>query len=259
MSDTLKPDMPIVAFDFETTDSDPNTAGIVQYGIAAQGTPDKPVKRTTKYVACHQSVTEGALAVHGITNQMKNEGVPVPNAIETVFKSLAWSITHGGIIVAFNMPFDWTVFVRNALDVSHRPHPHVLFQKGALYDPLTVDRTFEKYRKGSRTLDTLITAYGLDDVLPEGISHDAGRDAHAALLLAREQLGIFPDLAKVPYNMANTTMRLWHDAWAEDYEDYLRRERDPEAEIRRDWPLITPTYDEEDEFEDDSPPFTPTV
>lgn len=256
MSSTLHHEVPIVSFDFETTDIDKHTSGIVQYGIAAQLTPDGPIKRTGGIVNCPERINPGAEKIHGISEEDKQlYGIDIEKMLDILTKSFSWAHTKGGIIVAMNMQFDWTVLTMTALRHHWKPHPHAFVQKADLYDPLVVDRKLERYRKGPKNLETLLDLYGLrDELVNADVAHEAARDAEAALLISREQLGIYEDLARIPRGNVTETMHVWHAEWADRYEEHLDKTGQQHKHIERDWPFIPVPVDPP---EDDSPPFDP--
>jgi len=238
----LRPTMPIVAIDFETTDSDRHTCGIVQYGIALQRGPGDPVKLLSGLVNSVEPIEPGAQEVHGITNKDKEErGIPVADMLADIVKVLTWAEKYHALVVAYNLQFDWTVLTMVGNRNSLRPHASRYITTCALYDPLIVARTFDRYRKGGYSLDKMIDLWDLKkDLTHPDENHDAAHDAEAALLLARAQLNTYPDLGKVTHLSCSKMMMEWHAAWADDFEAFLRRERDPDAHIARAWPVIPP-------------------
>lgn len=229
-------ELPILAFDLETTDGDPHTCGIVQYGLALQTNSDAPIRLTGSYVNCPEEITDGARAVHGITDEQKASGCSVEEALEKIKQGMEWAMKHGALTVAFNLPYDWTVALRSSM--RHECVPPPSWSLLALYDPLVVSRTYDRYRKGGHKLEGLLDTYDLHDMLTPGDAHNATRDAEAALLLTREQLAGFPPVQELPWISVTHSMQVGHQEWAENFEAYLRREKDPEARIHREWPII---------------------
>ena len=85
-----------------------------------------------------------------------------------------------------------------------------------MLDAVVIDRHFDRYRKGRRTLVDLCGLYGIDI----GNAHDASADAIASVevlfaLAARYEALWECDLAQLHENQAR-----WHRAWAQGYDGW---------------------------------------
>ena len=98
-------------------------------------------------------------------------------------------------------------------------------------DPLVLDRAADKYRPGRRNLESLAKHYGvqLDD------AHTADADAKAALDVAL-RIADQHEKLQVPARVLHGWQVQWHEAWAANYEAFLRRSK-PTATIDRGWPV----------------------
>ena len=102
-------------------------------------------------------------------------------------------------------------------------------------DPLIIDRQVDRFRKGKRTLSDCASVYGVELL----DAHDAGADAIASGHLAQAMVQRYPDQLDVPLAQLHRQQASWADAQASDFEDYMRRQRDPNFTADRGWPLRT--------------------
>ena len=75
-------------------------------------------------------------------------------------------------VVAYNAPYDFTILYHQAVSLGLEP----IAEPMPVFDPLVVDKTFDKFRKGKRKLEIVAEFYqvALDD------AHNSKADAIAA-------------------------------------------------------------------------------
>ncbi|PPG02781.1 DNA polymerase III subunit epsilon [Pseudoclavibacter sp. RFBI5] len=173
-------------FDLETTGIDVETARIVtafigdvvddgKGGVTVDGDMDLLVNPGIEIPA-------RATEVHGITTEhAAASGIDPEQAAVLLASSIADAAAAGIPMVVFNAPYDFTL-----LDRELRRHGKLtLNMTGVIViDPLVIDKHFDKYRRGKRTLEAVTRHYGihLDD------AHTARADAVATGQLALLQL-----------------------------------------------------------------------
>lgn len=169
----------MLAFDLETTATDPEEARIVTAALAACG--GGAATATETWLADPGvEIPEEAAGVHGVTTERaRAEGRPLPEVVAELVATLdAW--LQGGVrpLVIFNARYDLTVLDR----AMRRLGLGSLDDLGELrvIDPLVLDKWLDRYRRGSRKLEETCRVYGatLDG------AHDAAYDAIAAARLA---------------------------------------------------------------------------
>ena len=119
------------------------------------------------------AIPDGASTVHGITTERaRAEGRMAVEVVAEVTATLRELFAAGIPVVAFNAPYDFSLLKYECLRHGIEP----IAQPSPVIDPLVVDKSFDRYRKGKRTLDAVAAHYAvaLDD------AHEASADAIAA-------------------------------------------------------------------------------
>lgn len=118
-------------------------------------------------------IPAGATAVHGITTQRaRAEGRPAREVVAEVVAALRSLLDAGIPVVAYNAPYDFSLLKYEALRHGVAP----ILDPAPVFDPLVVDKSYDRYRRGKRTLEVVAAHYA---VTLEG-AHDAAADAIAA-------------------------------------------------------------------------------
>lgn len=230
-------EVPWMGFDTETTGISPTSDRIVTAALVLRlggATPDGQDKTHTWLADPGVPIPEAASAVHGISTEYAREhGRPIRDVIDEVAATLVAHWQRGFPVVAFNAPYDVTILdaelARHGLEtLDERLAGAPMF----VVDPLVLDRRFDRFRKGKKTLTTMAPAYGVE----------ADDDAHTAEVDVAMTLDVLGAMAhKIealaglnPAELHELQVRA-HAEWAEDFEGYLRRQgRD--AHISRAWP-----------------------
>lgn len=234
-------DVPWLGFDTETTGVDPSqdrlvTAALVlrRRGAASGGTDLVRTWLADPGVP----IPERATAVHGITSEFAREhGRPIVAVLDELATTLVDHWRRGFPVVAFNGSYDLTLLEaeleRHGLAtltqrLGSDPKPVI--------DPLVLDRRFDRWRKGKRTLTLMAPVYGVE----------ADENAHTAEVDVAMTLDVLAGIARVHADeLSGMTCEELHDlqvsahaAWAEDFENFLRR-KGSEEHISRSWPFST--------------------
>ncbi|MDQ2622665.1 MAG: exonuclease domain-containing protein [Actinomycetota bacterium] len=228
----------LAAFDIETTGTDTENDRIVTAAISLVGGGAERVSLDW-LVNPGIEIPAEATEVHKVTNELVlTEGRPAGQAIEEITAVLAGQLVEDIPIVAFNARFDLTILDREAR--RHGVEPLVDRVGGSdgllVIDPYVLDKQFNKYRAGRRTLSVLCEAYGI----PLTDAHAADADALAAARLAwvlgkrNEELGT----ADLP--MLHEEQVDWALTQAAELEEYFASKGRPET-IEGAWPIVPPT------------------
>lgn len=225
---------PLVAFDTETTGTDPATARIVTACVARA--TDQRVEWVRRWIANPGvPIPAEATAVHGVTDERaQTEGADPGEVADEIADELVSTWSDQLPVVAMNFAYDGTV-----LDCGLRRHglaPLVERLDGTpmlVIDPLVIDRALDRYRRGKKRMAELCAVYGVE--LED--AHDACADALAAAGLAWRMAERFPgelqrDVFELQAQQAN-----WHLEWAERFEEWMRANVNPATTIEREWPL----------------------
>lgn len=240
---------PLVGFDWETTAADP----LVARGVTATVVVDEPGKQPKSQdwlVAVDEPIPAEATAIHKVTTERSQaEGESLAKVV-TEITGLLVAVWEDQIpVVAYNAPFDFTVLTEErrrcglrAMTLDGRSTP--------ILDPLILDRTKDKYRRGSRKLIDVCRHYGVR--LDAESAHTSAADALAAVGVAR-CLGKRFQLGGSMPQLFND-QRTWYSLWAANFEIYLRQKarRDGASEqdleqlvVDRQWPVRVVTDSDE--------------
>lgn len=171
---------PLLAWDTETTGTDVENDRIVT-ACTARITPGTPVdvKVSNSVINPGIPVPDEAAAVHGwTTERVQAEGKEPGPVLDLIAADLALALRNNVPVIIANAPFDLTILDRELR--RHRLPTLVDRLDGQpmapIVDPMVIDRRFDKYRPGTRTLSDLCAQYGVELTG----AHDAEADALGA-------------------------------------------------------------------------------
>ena len=225
----------LAAFDIETTGVNYESDRVVTAAVSLLG-DDRPAESREWLVNPGVEIPAGATAVHGITTeQAQTDGQDPVEAIEAITATLADQVNLGVPIVAFNARFDLTMLDRDARRHSVKPlSERVGGPAGMLVvDPLVIDKHFDQFRRGKRTLDVVCEHY---KVQIDG-AHDASVDASAAARVAWKLAETFEELGEVDPRTVHDQQVAWAAEQAESLEKYFQ-DKGRDEKVERAWPIV---------------------
>ncbi|MDT3316926.1 exonuclease domain-containing protein [Microbacterium sp. KSW4-11] len=219
---------PLGVFDLETTGVDVRSDRIVTAHVGVLDASGAVIDARTWLADPGVAIPAGATAVHGITTERaRADGRPAAEVVAEVTASLRDLFAAGIPVVAYNAPFDFSLLkyegLRHGLTPIEAPSPVI--------DPLVVDKTYDRYRRGKRTLEVVAAHYA---VVLEG-AHDAAADAIAAGRVAQAIAARF-DL-EVSADELHTQQISWARAQAESLSEYFVRIGRIDADVDGSWPI----------------------
>ncbi|MGB4137339.1 MAG: exonuclease domain-containing protein, partial [Microbacterium sp.] len=175
-------------------------------------------------------IPEGATAVHGVTTEAaRAQGRPAAEVVAQISRALRSLFAQGVPVVAYNASYDFSL-----LDSECRRHGvEPLRDPAPVIDPLVIDKAYDRYRPGKRTLEVVAAHYAvpLDD------AHEAAADAIAAGRVAQALAREFslPDTA----GELHTRQIAWARAQAASLTDYFVKigRIEPEERLDGSWPV----------------------
>lgn len=218
---------PLLAWDTETTGPDPHRDRIVTCTTARiQG---GLLGSTSWLIAPDIPISDGAAAVHGITDQHAREhGQDPATALRQIADELQGAIANGVPLVAFNASFDTTILerelTRHGIDLD--------LTQALVIDPFVIWKRLDRYRKGKRTLTAACEAFG---VRLDG-AHDATEDALAAARVAWVLAERYPDELQIDLAHLHANQRAWKADQAVSLQAYFDRQGKNEH-VAREWPI----------------------
>jgi DNA polymerase III subunit epsilon len=205
----------VLGFDFETTGVDRFNDVPVSFALVTVEAGNV-VSASSGLVDPGREIPRGATAVHGITTEhARSHGMPLREAMEMITDAVISASNRGVPLVGMKLDYDLTM-----LDTqSERFSGQGLLARGwrgPVLDAVVLDRHFDRYRKGSRTLGALCAHYGV------GIenAHDATADAVASAQVLCALAVRFRELGESHPDDLHVAQIGWHREWAESYNDW---------------------------------------
>lgn len=232
------------AWDTETTGPNPLEDRIVTAAFIVR-TPGAEDRVFSWLINPGIPIPEEATAVHGITDAMvQADGRDPKAALDEIATYLAYAITQGMPVVAFNQSFDWSILhydlQRNGLPtMAERVGPGPL----PLIDPHVIDKEFFKYVRGQGKRKLQPTAERYNVALNDW--HTADADALAALLIAEKQFVMYRQyLGAMGPEQLFAAQQRWRAGQQASLQEWFRKKAtpeqggDPNKVIDGSWPLI---------------------
>lgn len=223
----------LLAFDLETTGVDRYHDVPVSYALVVMRR-GVLVSYESAIVDPGREIPAAATAVHGITTERaRTEGMPLVEAVGHVGSRLLEASRRGVAIVGMKLDYDLTM-----LDCCYRR----AFGRGLcddgfcgpVLDALVLDRHFDRYRKGRRTLGDLCCEYGV--VIER--AHDAVADAKATLDVLSAMCRRYPELCTTSLTDLHSSQAGWHREWTVSFSAWRAGKGLPPLDEREgDWPI----------------------
>ena len=228
---------PFLAFDIETTGTDPWDDRIVTASLVELGAGSK-LNVQSWLLNPGVPIPADAEAIHGIsTAQASRSGAAPAQALEEITSKLAVWLGALKPVVVFVAPFDLTM-----LEVENERHGVVtlverLGEIRPVIDPFVLDKEKDTYRRGQRTLSALADQYGvaLDD------AHSSAADAVATALLVPRITEEFPELIEYSLDALHDAQQLWRGEQQLSLADYFERQGNLDAvrSMKFGWPIYS--------------------
>jgi DNA polymerase-3 subunit epsilon len=203
------------SYDCETTGTDPFSARLVSAAFVTSAGA-----RHEFLVDPGVEIPDAAAAVHGITTgHARAHGIDAGEGLERIASLLAEHLAAGAPLIVFNAPFDLTLLEAELERHGLKALRDRVQAVAPIVDPLLIDRTLDRYRKGSRTLEAQCAHYG---VTIEN-AHDACADALAAMGVATALANRFPELAETEAPNLHARQGEWKLASDADFAAYKAR------------------------------------
>jgi DNA polymerase-3 subunit epsilon len=207
-----------LSLDTETTGVDTDTDRIVTASLLLVE-PDGTVAWAGEWLADPGvPIPPEAEAVHGVsTEEAQRDGLPAARVVAEIEEALDRRWDRNTPLVVANAPYDLALLSAELMRHHKRP---VTFSGGVL-DPIVCDRKVDKYRRGGHNLEAMCKHYRIDP----GQAHASASDALAAVGVMRAIVAKFPALGQLSIGDLYRYQVEWHQEWAENFEQYLRREK----------------------------------
>ena len=225
---------PLLGFDTETTGVDVHNDRIVTAALVRR-VPGESTEVRTWLIDPGIPIPAEAAAIHGISTEHAVEHGEAPGpALEEIASLIAADLALGVPVVAFNAAFDLSL-----LDAELTRHglPTLGERLGRavtpVIDPLVLDRSLDRYRKGKRKLGDLCAHYGVFD---GGNLHTADVDVLATLDVLEAMTRTFPEIVDQDLDALHRHQITAHRAWAENFNSWRQQQGYVGAGASTAWP-----------------------
>lgn len=161
--------------------------------------------------------------------------MPTGEAVAEITALLADQVRQGVPVIAFNARFDLTTLDREARRHGIVPLVERIGGPGELLvvDPFVLDKQFDRFRRGKRTLGAVCEHYRV----PLVDAHTANADALAAARVAWRLGQLLEELRATDLRTLHTQQVGWAAEQAASLEEYFR-EQGREEQVEREWPIV---------------------
>lgn len=217
-------------FDLETTGVDVATDRLVTAHVGVLDAGGREIAARTWLADPGIPIPAGATAVHGITTrQAQSDGRPAKEVVAEVTSALRSLLGQGVPIVAYNASYDFSLLSQEARRHGIEP----LIDPSPVIDPLVIDKMYDRYRPGKRTLAVVAAHYA---VQLDG-AHEASADAIAAGRVAQALARRF--VLPSTLRELHTRQIAWARWQADSLTEYFVRigRLDPQERVDGSWPV----------------------
>lgn len=226
---------PLLGFDIESTGIDVFEDRIVTFSIVYSESAQTEPIILEWLINPGVEIPEGASEVHGISTEYAREnGMEPSTALQEIADRLAVIINREVPLVAFNCTFDITMllaeFERYSINFPFTPEK--AFSR--VIDPLVLDKSIDKWRKGSRKLVDMAEHYGYTKFN----AHESTADVLATIFIARS---LYKKLhSEITLELLQEMQKESKYEQATSLQAYLRnKDNDDTIVINTQWPLQT--------------------
>lgn len=219
----------LAVFDTETTGVETDSARIVSATLALLSEHGEVSERYDWLLDPGVEIPDSAVRVHGITTEVaRASGIAAAVGVQQITDRIAQVIDRGLPLVVYNAPYDLSL-----LRAEQRRHGVATADIAPVLDPLIIDKQLDRYRKGKRTLVAVAEHYGV----ALGNAHDAGEDAIASGKVMQHLARKYANTLPSELEEIHAAQIGWAKAQAENFQEYMRRVRDPNFVAEGEWPV----------------------
>ncbi|MDU4705046.1 MAG: 3'-5' exonuclease [Corynebacterium sp.] len=213
----------MLAFDLETTGTDPRTCKIVTSALVRLTEQGKD--STIMLADPGVEIPQAASDVHGITTEKaRAEGRPHDEVLADTIAGLRAAWRDGLTVVAYNAAYDLTVL---------RSQDPSFTVDGLVVDPFVLDNYFDPERREKRTLTDVSRRY---QVRLDG-AHDATEDALAAARIAWVMARHYRELTEKSGEELMELQAVAYYRYKKNLQQYLAEKGKDTSDFTFGWPM----------------------
>ena len=211
-----------LVFDLETTGVDVASDRPVSYALMAMA-QGGCVLESYSIVDPGVEVPGEAAAIHGIsTERARSFGTGLEHALGAITDALLRATREGWYVVGMNVGFDLTIVNSRCREAYGVGLAELGFDAPVL-DALVLDRHYDRFRSGKRTLERLAEVYGVQ----AGNYHDALEDCRVTYRVLEAIVNRYPEITAIEKSKVTETLGAYHRDWLESYRQWAtQRGRD---------------------------------
>ncbi|MFE7844754.1 3'-5' exonuclease [Microbacterium sp. NPDC057407] len=219
-------------FDLETTGVDVANDRIVTAHVGLLDASGSVIRARDWLADPGIPIPDGAAAIHGISTEVaRRDGAPAATVVEEVVCAVRELLDAGIPVVAYNAPYDFSLLKHEAI----RHGVPAILDPFPVIDPLVVDKAYDRWRRGKRTLSVVAAHYAVRLDGAHQASADAVAAGRVAQALAERFAAWLPDDARE----LHTRQIAWARAQAASLTEYFVSIGRLDADERLDgsWPI----------------------
>lgn len=220
----------VAVFDLETTGVDVASDRVVSAHVGVLDAHGRQIAARSWLADPGIVIPDGATAVHGITTAAaRAHGRPAHEVVGEVTAALRSLLAQGVPVAAYNASYDFSLLAHEARRHGIEP----LVDPAPVIDPLVIDKAYDRYRRGKRTLGIVAQHYAV----PLDGAHEAAADAIAAGRVAQALARQF-SLPPTPIEL-HTRQIGWARSQAASLTEYFISvgRLEPEQRLDGTWPV----------------------
>jgi DNA polymerase-3 subunit epsilon len=156
-------------------------------------------------------IPEIASKVHGFYDKHVVSATPASEGVPQIVNAIAACFAEGIPVLAYNAAYDFTILHYESLRNNVAP-----LTFGTVIDPLVIDKTIDKYRKGKRNLASAAERYQVPLVAAHTAKDDAVAAGHVGLAMLRYFLA--QEKPAVPFPESAQSLHDQQAKWADELE-----------------------------------------
>lgn len=222
----------IGVFDLETTGVDVRHDRIVTAHVGLLDADGTVLSARDWLADPGVDIPDRAAEIHGVTTaHARANGRPAAEVVREVVTALDELFSAGVPVVVYNAPYDFSLLTHEARRHGVAP----ITAPSPVIDPLVIDKRYDTYRRGKRTLAAVAEHYA---VRLDG-AHEASADAIAAGRVAQRLIARYADELPATAQELHTEQIAWAREQAASLTAYFVRigRIDADDPVDGSWPV----------------------
>lgn len=220
-----------MVFDLETTGIDVTCDLPVSYAIVTMS-EGICIQEGYSIINPEIEIPDEASRIHGISTQRARDcGIVLDDAVQIVTDALMRASRNGWFVVGMNVSFDLSMIDARARSSFGIGLEDMGFSAPIL-DVMVLDRHYDPFRSGRRTLDALSNVYAVE----KGDLHNALEDCKVTYRVLEALIRAYPEIGELSPGRATDVQAGFYNDWVQGYNKWALSNRKAIIEDRS-WPI----------------------